>query len=197
MESGRKELKTTRREYDLPTERDVKESTVLRNTKGQLMKDKAHNMLTPKNSSGVEVSGASSSGEVDGDNYEISAKTTDKKVATKIDSDARGDTFVNISTLKAPAKNFTIEATDIASGNEDTGNRSDLAQKHNDTDLEGSPKFSCNVEDAKGSEIPTALPEGMFIIEAIKGSRMLINVSGLGLFISKRIPFLREIHTNI
>jgi hypothetical protein len=193
MESKKKDSRTFKKESTLFPKLDLKESSILRITKRQLLKEKADRQLIPKNSQGAEVFGDDSEDEVDSEDYEMRREIIGKKVgaASDVDADADADDYAvdKTSALKALADNFTVGATDQQSDIESTGEGSTMARKSGDTDLSGLSESSATQRDTKKSENPVTLPPDMYLIESVKGDRMLKTVRSLVPLISNQIMF--------
>jgi hypothetical protein len=179
MESKKKDSRTFKKESTLFPKLDLKESSMLRITKRQLLKEKADKQLIPKNSRGAEVSGDDSEGEVDDEDYEMQREIIRKKVGAASDADADDYAVGKTSALKALADDFTVGGTDQQSDIESTGERSMMERKSGDTDLVGLSESSATQQDTKKSENPVTLPTDMYLIESVKGDRMLKTVRGL------------------
>jgi hypothetical protein len=189
MESKKKDSRTFKKESTLFPKLDLKESSTLRTTKRQLQKEKADRQLIPKNSRGAEVSGDDSEDDVDGEDYEMRREVIGKKVGAASDADADGYAVDKTSDLKALADNLTVGATDQQSDIESTSEGSTMARKSGDADLSGLFESSAAQQDAKKSENPVTLPTDMYLIESVKGDRMLKTVRGLVPLISNQVIF--------
>lgn len=187
MESKKNDSRTFKKESTLFPKLDLKESSMLRITKRQLLKEKADKQLVPKNSRGAEVSGDGSEDEEDDEDYEMRRGITGNKVGAASDADADDYAVEKTSALKALADKFTVGGTDQQSDTESTGEGSTMARNSGDIDLVGLSELSAAQQDTKKSENPVTMPTDMYLIESVKGDRMLKTVGGLVPLISLRI----------
>ncbi len=179
MESKKEKSRIFRRSTS-PAMLEPKMAAMMRCSRRQLLKEKAAKALIPKNSRGAEVSEDEEEAE---EEEETEGKVKGKRVTVGSNTDG-GDAY-NSPAFQALADNLTVGATDQGFGIEEATEPSTMGQNTGDADLSRQVDSSDDEDETEKSHDCAPPEDGMYFIEAIKGSRMLKDVGSLILAISK------------